>query len=247
VSSGNLEYPVRQRFRFLLAVILSVLVCAAAASVSPRSAAHSRTEDRNGDGRPDVWRTYDRRGLLSKVAIDTNFDGRSDVEEYYEGGALVSREWDRNFDDRIDLVQQFDYTTHDQVRAVEDIDYDGTADVLRLFQGGDVVFSKWAPHVTPAAATGPSNPNPQAGPRTADDPLTPLDDPFKTDLAVSAVRVAAGSSDCVASSTSGWLPSGLDVGDRLASRPALEPAGHQFLPSAVLDPHAPRGPPASRS
>src|ERR1700733_5200776 len=89
---------VQRRFRHLLAVILSVLVCAAVAAVSPRSSlGFLRTEDRDGDGRPDVWRTYDRQGRLSEVAIDTNFDGRSDVREFYERSFLVRRESDRDF------------------------------------------------------------------------------------------------------------------------------------------------------
>src|SRR5258706_10360534 len=43
-----------------------------------------RTEDQNRDGRPDVWRLYDRQGRVIERALDTNFDGRSDVQEYYD-------------------------------------------------------------------------------------------------------------------------------------------------------------------
>jgi hypothetical protein len=237
------------RLRHLLAVSLCVVVCAAAASTSLWSRARvSRTEDRNGDGRPDVWRTYDRQGRLSEVAIDTNFDGRSDIHEFYLGGTLVSRESDRNFDDRVDLVEQFDYATHAEVRAVEDVDYDGTADLLVLFQDGHAVFSKWAHRVVPAAVVGSPAPAPEVRPRTADDPLTPLDDPFQTDLAVSAVRVVADSGDCVGSSTSGGLPtSGRELAERLISPSALDPAARPHPLSAIPDLRSPRGPPALRS
>ena len=76
-----------------LVLSLCALACAAAAALSlwPRGSP-VRTEDQNRDGRPDVWREYDRQGQLTKVAVDTNFDGRSDVHEYYERGALVRRE-----------------------------------------------------------------------------------------------------------------------------------------------------------
>jgi hypothetical protein len=182
------------------------------------------------------------------VAIDTNFDGRSDIHEFYERGTLVSRESDRNFDDRVDLVEQFDYTTHDEIRAVEDVDYDGTADLLVLFQDGHPVFSKWAHRVVPAAAIGASAPTPRAAARTADDPLTPLDDSFRTDLAVRAIRVVADSSDCVGSSASGGLPTpGLEIAERLASPSALDPAAHRHPLSAVPDLLSSRGPPPPRS
>jgi hypothetical protein len=236
------------RLRHLLVASLSVVVCAATASTSFWSHARvSRTEDRNGDGRPDVWRTYDRQGRLSEVAIDTNFDGRSDIHEFYERGTLVSRESDRNFDDRVDLVEQFDYATHDEVRAVEDVDYDGTADLLILFQDGHAVFSKWAHRVGPAAA-GASAPAPKAAPRTADDPLTPFEDSFQADLTLRAVRIVADSNDCVGSSTSGGLPTwGLEVAERLASPSALGPAEHRDALSAIPDLLSSRGPPPSRS
>jgi hypothetical protein len=239
---------VQQRVRSSVTLIVFALLCAAAASVSFGPASRAVTEDRNGDGRPDVWRTYDRQGRLSEVAIDTNFDGRSDVHEYYDAGTLVSRESDRNFDDRVDLVQQFDYTTHDQLRAVEDVDYDGRADVLVLFQGGRPVYSRWARHAPLAVALTTTAPSPASARRADDDPLTRFDDPFENDLAMRAVRVAAAVDDCVGSSTSGRLATtGLEVGDRLASPSALKPDGCRALPSVNLDPHAPRGPPFTRS
>src|SRR4029077_17187245 len=100
-----------------------------------------RSADRNGDGRADTWNMYDREGQGSQGSIDTNFDGRADVPERYERGALVRRELDRDFNDRVDLVQEFDPTTHEYARSVTDVDFDGTADLLVLFQGGRPVFS----------------------------------------------------------------------------------------------------------
>src|ERR1700681_477964 len=130
-----------RRLHQSLLVSVCAIACAAVAATwlwSP--AAHVRSADRNGDGRPDIWRTYSRQGQLSYVAIDTNFDGRADVQEYYEHGALVRRESDRDFNDRVDLVQEFDPTTQEHVRSVVDVDSDGTADLLVLFQDGQPVF-----------------------------------------------------------------------------------------------------------
>src|SRR5438477_5876587 len=155
MGSCRLNRPMTRRFPRSLVLSLCALASGAVA-LAPlwQAAAYVRAEDRNGDGRPDIWRTYDRLGRVSDVTVDTNFDGRSDVHEYYQRGALVRRESDRDFNDRVDLVQEFDPTTREPVRTVVDVDFDGTADLLVLFQGGQPVFSEWAPPVAPAAVGG---------------------------------------------------------------------------------------------
>jgi hypothetical protein len=226
-----------------LLVSLCAGACVAAAAVSLWPAGYVRTEDHNGDGRPDVWRAYDRHGQLSEVAVDTNFDGRSDVHEYYERGALVRRESDRDFNDQVDLVEEFDPATSERVRSVEDVDYDGTADLLVLFQGGQPVFRKWAHPVAPAVPGGGRDRHPDVSSRTADDHLEPLEDPFRTDLAMRAANVA-GCGDCVGLSTSGGLPDSCrHVGSPLAASSGLEPIGQRRSPSTILDATSSRGPP----
>jgi hypothetical protein len=221
----------------------SACVTAAAVWLWP-SAGYVRTEDHNGDGRPDVWRAYDRHGQLSEVAFDTNFDGRSDVHEYYERGALVRRESDRDFNDRVDLVEEFDPTTRERVRSVEDIDYDGTADLLVLFQGGQPVFRKWAHPAGPAVPSVNRARHADVSPRRADDQLAPLEDPFRRDLALRAVHVADGSGYCAGLSTSGGLPSPCrSAGSPLGSSSGLDLIGHRRSPSALLAPRSSRGPP----
>jgi hypothetical protein len=233
-----------QRSLCSLVVRLCVFACVAAAAAALWPASYVRTEDHNGDGRPDVWRAYDRHGQLSEVAFDTNFDGRSDVHEYYERGALVRRESDRDFNDRVDLVEEFDPTTRERVRSVEDVDYDGTADLLVLFQHGQPVFRKWAHPVAPAALSGDRARHADVSSRTADDQLAPLEDPFRTDLALRAVRVADGSADCVGLSTSGGLPvSCRDPGSPVSSSSRLELIGHRRPPSTILAAPSSRGPP----
>src|SRR5690242_5277313 len=131
-------------FARLLTGVCAFAVTLCVAVLAFQSDAHLRTEDHNRDGRPDVWRTYDRHGVLARVALDTNFDGRSDVQEYYERGTLVRRESDRDFNDRVDLIQEFDSKTSESRRSVVDVDFDGTADLLVLFQGDRPVFTKLA-------------------------------------------------------------------------------------------------------
>jgi hypothetical protein len=180
------------------------------------------------------------------VSVDTNFDGRSDVHEYYERGVLVRRDSDRDFNDRVDLVEEFDAATNEHVRSVVDVDYDGTADLLVLFQGNHPVFTKWMHPVAPDAAKSHATRHPDASPRSADDQLTPLDDPFRTDLAMRSVRVAVGAGEYIGLSTSGGLPAaGLDLAGSLAPSSDSSIASDSYLSSTSVIPYSPRGPPTS--
>ena len=235
-----------QRSRCSLAVSLFAAACAAAVAMSLWSSGSDvRTEDQYHDGRPDVWRVYDRLGRLAKVAVDTNFDGRADVHEYYDRGALVRRESDRDFNNRIDLVQDFDPTTRELARSVVDVDFDGTADLLVLFKGGQPVFSKWAHPAAGAAPCANEARHSEALPREADGQLAPLADPFSSDLSVRAVHGVAGSGDCVGLSASGGLPmprTGIVCPTARPSDPSNAIVSN--LSSAPLALYSPRGPPA---
>jgi hypothetical protein len=237
----------KRSFNHRLVVILCVIACIAAAIVSQWShASFIRTEDQNGDGRPDIWRTYDLQGRLSEVAVDTNFDGRSDVREFYERSFLIRRESDRDFNGRVDLVQEFEPTTHEPLRSVVDVDFDGTADLLVLFQDGQPVFSRRAPHIASVAAADGSRTHPALSARTADDRLAAFEDPFRLEFSLRAVRTSVGSGDWVGLSTSGGLPSSSTdvIGPVASSSPVTGVATYLPSPANVL-PHSPRGPPAS--
>ena len=142
------------------------------------------TADMNGDGRPDVWRYSDPSGRLIRIVRDTNFDGRSDVEESYANGRLTKRESDRNFDDRVDLREDFSATTGAHVRSVVDADFDGIADLLVLFDNGRPVHSRWAER----APEGPQLAVPilESPGRDSSNSLRALDDPFASNLRVQA-------------------------------------------------------------
>jgi hypothetical protein len=226
-----------------LAFVLGVLTCVAAGWFSTSLPHRStRTEDLNRDGRPDVWRAYGRDGRIARVAVDTNFDGRSDVEEFYENGILVRRQTDRNFDDQIDLVQDFDPATRQIVRSLTDVNADGVADLLILFQNGTPVFSKWMstgardrlPETLARAAAQPSNEPPAA-----------LLDPFSGDRVFAAVRVDATPDEPFS------LPAPIGPAEAIA-RPvvfagsAQAVASDRPLPTATpLGTSALRGPPAT--
>jgi hypothetical protein len=225
---------------------LCALVCVAAAASWWPHRRDVRTDDKNRDGRPDVWRVYDRQGQLVTMAVDTNFDGRSDVHEYYERGALVRRESDTDFNDRVDLIQEFDATTRQTVRSVSDVDLDGVADLLVLFQDGRPVYSEWAhgsPRVEFTRLSGRLANASQGG---LNHHLAPLEDPFRGNLAVRAAGPGPGFGDCAGLATAGGLPASTEnPACPLASASGLSaPATSNFSSAVALD-YSPRGPPPS--
>jgi hypothetical protein len=238
-----------QRLRIRCVALLGVLVCVsvAAVSVGPHGR-HVRTEDRNGDGRPDVWQDYDDKGQPTEVRIDTNFDGRSDVQEYYDKGRLVRRESDRNFDDRIDLVEEFDAATHEHVRSVVDCDYDGAADLLVLFHEGRPVFSK---HVRVLAvnlwqARGSWDRDHQRDSRRDDERLAPLTDPFRADASFRGHQGTPSAAEGASVATSGGLPTAcIGVTSPIPPLARLIAVDVQAIEPARLSVRSPRGPPLS--
>jgi len=200
-----------------------------------------RTEDQNGDGRPDVWRRYDSRGRLAEVDVDSNFDGKPDIAEYYERGVLVRRESDRNFNGQADLVEEFDAETHGLTRSVIDLDYDGTADLLVLFRDGHPIFSKRTP-LNVAEIPRSSPPAVHQGAVTP--PFTPLTDPFESDTAVRAAHIASSDDGCVGLSTSGGLPSARVTGiSRMPASARLVGRDVQHAALKLLFRRSPRAPP----
>jgi hypothetical protein len=234
-----------------------VLVCATLGVVSLSPAAvEVRSEDRNGDGRPDVWRQYDQWGTLTEVAIDSNFDGRSDVYEYYDEGALVRRESDRNFNGQIDFVEEFEATTHENFRSVIDVDYDGTADLLVFFHAGRLVLSQWARPVAgdlKGRGDAPAHRSQNVTWSDGDDQLAPMadlapmTDPFSNDTAVRGTHAALSPDDgCVGLSTSGGLPgSCLEAAIPMTSSAQLVARDDQPGSLTAVFPRSPRGPPFS--
>jgi hypothetical protein len=220
---------------------LVAAVCVAGAVTATASAwlasGQVQSEDRNHDGRPDLWRSYDPRGHLTWVDTDTNFDGRADQRDYYDHGALIRRERDRNLDDRVDLIESFDPTTHEQISSVVDVDFNGTADLLVLFQSGQPVFSEWLP-------AEPSTPIVRIASREPSAPLAPLVDSSRRQAALDAVILRSSAGGAVARlSTMGLPEPRLDAFTVItSSRPSA--ARVQVLQALALSRHSPRGPPA---
>jgi len=225
----------------ITAVVASIAAAAATLALClPGSSV--RTEDRNHDGRPDFWRSFDDRGRVASEAVDSNFDGRSDVLDVYEGGVLVRRESDRDFNDRVDLVQEFDPDTHQLSRSVADSNADGVGDLLVLFQDGRPVFWKTAPPVT-AVAHRTAGHQATDGHRAKNDPLVPLADPFSSDLSVKANRLISTGVAFVPSSPIGRIVEPDSPATVLPATAHLLAAGTGARSAALVDAPSPRGPP----
>lgn len=182
---------------------LCVVACVTVAAIEVWPASRRvRATDQNGDGRPDLWQLYDDRGQLAEVQVDSNFDGRPDIEEYYERGVLIRRESDRNFNGQADLVEEFDAETSQQTRSLVDIDYDGSADLLVLFQDGRPVFSKRTVQEGRGIPTSSSPSVDKEGPGH----LGRLMDPFESETAVRALHTPSSADGCIGLSSSGGLP-----------------------------------------
>jgi hypothetical protein len=233
-----------QRRAQRLATALGLAACLLAAFAAvwlPNGRAS--TEDRNHDGRPDVWRSYNANGQLVSVAFDTNFDGRSDVNEFYDNGALIRRELDRDFNNQVDLVQEFDPATRQIVRSISDVDADGVADVLLLFQDGRPVYSKWAHQHAHAALGALDATKSSAATDAGQRPLGALSDPFSGDLAVKGTRPAATAPDTLALSAASGLPQPTLPAVILAAASSPVTFDCSAVSAPAAGPAYPRGPP----
>ena len=86
---------------------------------------------RDRNGRPDQW-IYRIDKDTYKISIDTNGDGRPDVVKTYKKSQLARVECDRNFDGKVDLFQE--YSRGVLVREIHDDDFDGKPEAVRTFR-----------------------------------------------------------------------------------------------------------------
>jgi hypothetical protein len=62
--------------------------------------------DRNGDGRPDVTRTYHDQ-KIARIERDRNFDGKVDLVQVYSRGVLAREIHDDDFDGKPESIKTF--------------------------------------------------------------------------------------------------------------------------------------------
>ena len=210
-------------------------IVAVAMSVWPSAIGRLQTEDTNHDGRPDIWRYYDARGELTHVTIDSNFDGHPDREEEYRHGSLSRRDTDRNFDHRVDLVEDFDPSTHEHVKSTVDADFDGRADLLVLFQDGRPVHSEWA---KPVIGSGPIDAASPPGDR-----LIALVDPFDQSAAFGVPQLTRAT-DTIPVGVDGLVVGGPNLFGEALPRHARASLTDRAPRAIAFSPASPRAPPS---
>ena len=112
---------------------------------------HAAEIDSDFDGKIDTWIMYDAEGKTKTIAKDTNHDGRPDsFQKLLKGRELVLKEYDRNFDGRIDKRELRQWDANKKIAIVmngrvssipnpgykwvwkeEDNNYDGKIDVYQ--------------------------------------------------------------------------------------------------------------------
>lgn len=65
------------------------------------------SEDRNFDGRKDIWHSYDNRGVIERSKADDSFDGDIDAWYEYSNGVVSIRRMDLDHNNKIDLIEEY--------------------------------------------------------------------------------------------------------------------------------------------
>ena len=123
----------------------------------------SSTEDSDFNGKIDIWYAY-KKGILKRKSMDKNKDGRPDqFVQMLVGQSVILKEWDRNFDGKIDKrsvmehqparqqqlmiggkMQSILMPGYNVIVSVEDKDFDGKVDAYKNKQEDQ---AKWKSHI----------------------------------------------------------------------------------------------------
>jgi hypothetical protein len=98
-----------------------------------RSTLGSSAIDLNGDGEADQVSWTSGSGALFMVERDLDFDGASDMYEYYEGNTVVEQEFQLDFDRAIDMVSY--YVNGQLVRKEMSTTFDGQFTLSKFYDG----------------------------------------------------------------------------------------------------------------
>lgn len=100
-----------------------------------------REIDLNFDGRMDLFRYYDSKGIPKQEEIDLDKDGRIDIVTYFDNsGKEIRQEFDTNYDNKTDVWRYFSQGKIEKI--VRDIDYNGKGDVWTICKEGKPVVMK---------------------------------------------------------------------------------------------------------
>jgi hypothetical protein len=107
------------------------LAALAFASICCSREPYGTVTHRTSTGSPDQW-LYSINQETYEVLIDTNGDGRPDVVKTFKDHQLVSVERDRDFNGKIDLVQEYSHGV--MAREIHDDDFDGKTEKIETYR-----------------------------------------------------------------------------------------------------------------
>jgi len=120
--------------RKIITFCLNILLIS---TVSICFAEEAKTEDKNNDGRPDMWIYYDNNQRPVKIESDRNYDGKLDLWISYGEKGRRKTEIDMNFDGRPDMYSYYQYGQ--RVKLEMDINYDGKLDQISDYRDGKLI------------------------------------------------------------------------------------------------------------
>jgi hypothetical protein len=123
-------------------IIISGIIILFGLSASLCLAEDIKKEDKNKDGKPDMWVYYDDNKKLVKMESDRNYDGNIDFWVSYGEKGQRRTEIDLNFDAKPDMHSY--YQDGQRVKLEVDIDYDGKLDQINDYNknGGLIKMQK---------------------------------------------------------------------------------------------------------
>lgn len=129
----------------VLAVVMAVLIHQQSEQKRGKSG-EMYEEDRNGDGKGDIFWRYENGVLVSGTA-DDNFDGRIDLWSRYQGGRTISDEQDTDFDGEADSF--FSYRNGVVISSTQDRDFNGAPDAFTTYANGIIAQTDYRPNNSP--------------------------------------------------------------------------------------------------
>jgi len=96
-----------------------------------------KKEDKNNDGKPDMWIYYDDNKRPVKIESDRNYDGKLDLWISYGKKGQRRTGIDLNFDGRPDMYSYYQYSQ--RVKLEIDFDYDGNLDQINKYMDNKIV------------------------------------------------------------------------------------------------------------
>ena len=117
-------------------IITAAIIITLALSSSLCLAGEIKTEDKNNDGRPDMWIYYEKEKPV-KIESDRNYDGNPDLWILYGEKGTRTTQVDLNFDGRPDMYSYYQYGQ--RIKLEIDSDYDGKLDQINEYVDGRLV------------------------------------------------------------------------------------------------------------